>query len=143
MSTAASSKLSHVRLPTRSRAQSNSSARHAVISLRPLPPLRDLEQLVDPGGAQGNSGSTLFALLFVHITNLKQIQIAFGREAGDEVLRHVIEQTRGSLRVADILFGDANDELIALLHATDTSTAENIASRIRVKIAEPVALATG
>jgi len=81
--------------------------------------------------------------LFVHITNLKQIQIAFGREAGDEVLRHVIEQTRGSLRVADILFGDANDELIALLHATDTSTAENIASRIRVKIGEPVALATG
>ena len=104
-----------------------------------LPHLSQLEQLVQPEGS--DAGRTQFALLFIDVVGLRSVNATHGREAGDEALRHVVKQARAGLRVADILFRVASDEFVALLHATDSDTAESVATRIRHRIsAEPISL---
>lgn len=107
-----------------------------------LPHFSQLEQMVQLDSS--DAGRTPFALLFIDLSGLKAVNATHGREAGDEALRHVVKHARGGLRVADILFRNASDEFVALLHATDVDTAESIASRIRNRIsAEPVSTLDG
>jgi diguanylate cyclase (GGDEF)-like protein/putative nucleotidyltransferase with HDIG domain len=99
-----------------------------------LPSLRQLERVVgiQPGDpVLPGAGVTL---LVVDIVHLNEINIRYGREAGDEALRHVVKHTRASLRVADILFRYGDDEFLALLNDADLETADSIGARIRENI---------
>jgi diguanylate cyclase (GGDEF)-like protein len=109
-------------------------------SVTGLPHLNQLEQLVQLEG--GDTGRTPFALLFIDVTDLNSINLAHGRETGDQALRHVVQHTRRGLRVADILFRNSSDEFVALLHATDADTAAIVASRIRERISDDPVTAT-
>jgi len=95
-----------------------------------LPNLRQLEQLLDSTGLDRLTRDSGFILLFIDVVGLKQINLAHGRNVGDDVLRHVVKNARSCLRVADILFRYDSDEFVALLNDTDTPTAEAIAHRI-------------
>ena len=79
-----------------------------------LPGLEQLEQVVDAAGVERLAHSSQFTLLFIDVVGLKQINDAHGRNAGDEVLRHVARHTTAGLRVADILFRYGSDEFVAL-----------------------------
>jgi diguanylate cyclase (GGDEF)-like protein len=72
--------------------------------------------------------------MLIDVIGLKQINAVHGRTVGDDVLRHVVRQTRAGLRVADILFRYGSDEFVALLNDTDQETAAMVASRIRTNI---------
>jgi diguanylate cyclase (GGDEF)-like protein/putative nucleotidyltransferase with HDIG domain len=106
-----------------------------------LPNLVQLEHLVDSAGM---GTVTRASLLLIDVVGLKEINTLHGRSTGDDVLRHVVRQTRAGLRVADILFRYGSDEFVALLNDTDPDTAIVVASRIRDSIREqPFVLKSG
>jgi putative methionine-R-sulfoxide reductase with GAF domain len=71
-----------------------------------LPNLVQLEHLVDSAGM---GTVTRASLLLIDVVGLKEINALHGRPTGDDVLRHVVRQTRAGLRVADILFRYGSD----------------------------------
>jgi diguanylate cyclase (GGDEF)-like protein len=104
-----------------------------------LPTLKQLESFVR--SSLEDSSSTDFALLLIDIDDLNGINVAYGRTAGDDVIRHVVQQTRHGLRMADILFRSYGDQLVVFLNATDRETAHLVAERIRDRIGREPLLA--
>jgi diguanylate cyclase (GGDEF)-like protein/putative nucleotidyltransferase with HDIG domain len=116
----------------------NSAKRDALTG---LPNLKQLEHLVDSAGV-GSVAHT--SLVLIDVVGLKQINFLHGRTVGDDVLRHVVRQTRAGLRVADILFRYGSDEFVALVNDPDHETASTLASRIGNNIRElPFSLSDG
>ena len=80
--------------------------------------------------------------MFIEVQDLKRISTEHGRLAGEQVLRHVVNEARAGLRVADILFRNSGDDFVAFLAAADDDTADMVANRIRERIARnPVQVA--
>ena len=102
----------------------------------PLTGLPDVSQLEHVVGANhpGQDGLVEFALLLIDVVDLKAINTAHGREAGDEALRHIVRQTRRSLRIGDILFRYRSDEFVVFLSGANSETAGRLASSIRDQI---------
>jgi diguanylate cyclase (GGDEF)-like protein len=100
-------------------------------ALTGLPDLKQLERLVQ----SANDGRSPYALLFVDIIGLNSINERYGRQVGDEVLRHVSRGVRSTLRVADILFRYKSDEFIAFLSGTEVDTANGVSERIAERFA--------
>jgi diguanylate cyclase (GGDEF)-like protein len=115
----------------------NSARRDALTG---LPNFKQLEDILDPHGT-GNIGDA--CLVLIDVRGLKQITVAHGRFAADEVVREVVHQARAGLRVADILFRSASDQLIALLSDADHDTGIAVANRIRKSINEKPVVANG
>jgi len=110
-------------------------------TLTGLPNLKQLEHLVE-SAAVGSAASA--SLVLIDVIGLKEINAVHGRAVGDDVLRHVVRQTRAGLRVADILFRYGSDEFVALLNETDQGTAGTLAARIRNNIRDlPFSLVDG
>jgi len=105
-----------------------------------LPNVKHLEDLIKSGSSRILSP---VSLILIDIVDLKHINVRHGRSTGDEVLRHVVKHTRAALRVADILFRSASDELYALLIDTNTATAAAVASRVRHNVMEQPILLRG
>jgi len=104
-----------------------------------LPSVTALDEIVKPGDQLA-----AYSVLFIDVAQLKQINTSYGRTAGDDVLRHVVDATRRGLRVADILFRHTSDEFVAFLSGADAETADAVARRVRQNItAHPVRLADG
>ena len=82
----------------------------------------------------GNDGFIRGALLVIEICNLDDINMAYGRGGGDEVLRHVARRARAGLRVADILFRTSGNQFVAFLGDADLKTVESVADGIRLSI---------
>jgi diguanylate cyclase (GGDEF)-like protein len=113
-------------------------------SLTGLPPVEQLEKVLQAALQNEVAPSGRHALLFVEVPDLKAINVKHGRSAGDEVLRHVVRHSRAGLRVADILFRNTGDDFVALLSATDGETAEIVAERVRQRISKnPVQVGSG
>ena len=102
-----------------------------VDALTGLPDLNQLEQLVQ--GA--NDGRSPYALLFIDVIDLNSINQQHGRQIGDEVLCHVAQSVRSTLRVADILFRHNSDEFIAFLSGTEIETAKTVSQRMTEALA--------
>jgi len=96
-----------------------------------LPDLQQLEHIVDSSGVKT---VTRASLLFIDVVDLKRINNAYGRTAGDDLLRHIVRHVRSALRVADILFRFGSDSFVALLNDTDPQTASAAAKRIEQNI---------
>jgi diguanylate cyclase (GGDEF)-like protein/putative nucleotidyltransferase with HDIG domain len=75
-------------------------------------------------------------LLVIEVNRIDQIAADHGRELTNDVLRHVIRQTRSALRAGDSLYRRATGEFVALLRNADTPTATAIAERIHHRISE-------
>jgi diguanylate cyclase (GGDEF)-like protein len=104
-------------------------------ALTGLPNLQQLEQFIDTkGGDRVQTQKSAFTLLFIDVNGLKEINIRYGRTAGDNVLRHVVKHSTAGLRVADILFRCGSDELVALLNDTTVDAARSIGEGIQQAI---------
>jgi diguanylate cyclase (GGDEF)-like protein/putative nucleotidyltransferase with HDIG domain len=101
-----------------------------------LPNLRQLERLMESSSTNGLIIGADATLLFIDVVGFKEFNIAYGRQAGDEVLKHVARFSRTGLRVADILFRYGGDEFVALLNRTRLDVATVIADGIRRSIAD-------
>jgi two-component system, sensor histidine kinase LadS len=71
------------------------------------------------------------SLLFIDIDDFGPVNKLFGHLMGDEVLKAVTRQVRGSLRRYDVVARYGGEEFVVLLPETDMSHAATIAERIR------------
>ena len=65
----------------------------------------------------------------------KQVNDKFGHEAGDKVLVRLAELMRGTLRDVDVLARWGGEEFLALLPASDSAQAAQVAERLRQAVA--------
>lgn len=107
-------------------------------SITGLPNLHQLEQLLQSTGSDSLSVASELTLVFIDVVGLKDIHAQHGRQAGDDVLRHVVRHTRTGLRVSDVLFRYGSDQFVALLNHTNLSAAKVIAQRIHENVQEHV-----
>jgi diguanylate cyclase (GGDEF)-like protein len=78
------------------------------------------------------------SLLLFDVDHFKIINDTHGHDAGDEVLKHIVNVTKSILRRQDIFARFGGEEFIILLPDTPLDTAVKIAERLRHHIAEQV-----
>src|SRR5262249_53423850 len=101
-----------------------------------LPPVEQLEAVLESISEAEPTGGSSHALIVVEVHALEAINAAHGRAFGDDVLRHIVRQVQEALRVGDILFRSSGDDFIVLLNGAEGNTAEVLSRRISDQIAE-------
>jgi diguanylate cyclase (GGDEF)-like protein len=107
---------------------------HGRDSLATLPDLHQLEQFLNVAGAHYLNQKSSFTLLLITVIGLDHLNLARGRSARDQALRHVADHATAGLRSADILFRYGDDEFVALLNDTSPEAAAIVATRIRIAL---------
>lgn len=77
-----------------------------------------------------------FSIMLFDINDFRQINMQFGHEAGDSVLRSVTSVVKASVRDMDSLIRYGSDSFIAVLPGTKLTEAEHIAKRVSCAISE-------
>ncbi len=80
-------------------------------------------------------GGLLFAALMLDIDHFKLVNDRFGHQAGDAVLRALVQTCKRTLRTSDMLVRWGGEEFLLLLPGTDTAAAMSAAERIRAALA--------
>ena len=78
----------------------------------------------------------VLSLLMIDSDSLKKVNDAHGHEAGDALIRHVVECIRLELRTTDVVARYGGDEFMCLLPEAGAAGAAIVAERIRKRIAE-------
>ncbi len=78
------------------------------------------------------------SVLAVDCDNLKNVNDEMGHEAGDRLLKSIVQGVQGQLRSTDVLARYGGDEFVALLPETPMEGALDVAERIRGAIAASV-----
>ncbi|MGQ5521797.1 putative bifunctional diguanylate cyclase/phosphodiesterase [Chitinimonas sp. PSY-7] len=101
-------------------------------SLTGLPNRVLLDDLLHQALARANRHNTRVALGFIDLDHFKQINDAFGHQAGDQVLATLAQQIRSVLREEDVLARWGGDEFIVMLpDLPDQYTLATVAERLR------------
>ena len=77
-----------------------------------------------------------FALAYIDLDGFKEVNDRFGHQAGDELLRSVVERARQCLRKTDTLARLGGDEFVALLPEATAEMSRGILDRLQSAIAE-------
>ena len=91
-------------------------------------------------GIAGASGSNTVAsagLLLLDLDNFKTINDQFGHEAGDAVLKVVVERIRGALTINDEIYRWGGEEFLVVLNGVDGSANASAVERILLEIERP------
>lgn len=75
------------------------------------------------------------ALMLLDIDRFKQVNDAWGHQAGDEVIRRVGRALRAEMRPTDVLARFGGEEFVVLLRNTRLIEAEAVAERLRESVA--------
>ncbi len=78
--------------------------------------------------------NSVFSLLMIDIDFFKNINDRFGHQAGDNVLKDLVEIIKSDLRDSDIICRYGGEEFAVLLPSIDEEAAFEIAERIRMKV---------
>jgi diguanylate cyclase (GGDEF)-like protein/PAS domain S-box-containing protein len=78
-----------------------------------------------------------FALMFMDLDQFKNINDTLGHSVGDALLSEVARRLQGSLREVDTVARLGGDEFAVLLPGTDATGAEQVASKLLERLAEP------
>ena len=110
-----------------------SAVGHDVLTGLPdIDQLRQLTSLEEPDSVVG--GQTL-TLLSMKVVDLKRINLAHGRAAGDEVLRHVARTIRADIPGPVVVYRYGGSKFLALLHSRDSHGAELLGQRVSQSVA--------
>lgn len=82
-------------------------------------------------------------LLMLDIDHFKRVNDTWGHDAGDEVLKHLVNVLQGNLRRIDTLGRLGGEEFAVLLPATTLDGAAELAERLRVAVEESPAVILG
>lgn len=86
---------------------------------------------------------TPFSALMIDIDYFKRVNDTYGHLVGDGVLKKVTEIAREELRKSDIMIRYGGEEFFLALPNTEALAAEQIAERLRMRIAEQVMRVNG
>jgi diguanylate cyclase (GGDEF)-like protein len=78
--------------------------------------------------------SERFSLILIDIDHFKKINDNYGHKAGDKCLKEIAQRIKSTLRKSDFLARYGGEELIAILHGSDSRSAQNVAEKIRRRI---------
>lgn len=87
---------------------------------------RFLEQNIDRELGRHRRYRTPLSLLFLDIDEFKKVNDSFGHDVGDEVLRHVGEFLRKSVREADYVVRWGGDEFLVLIGCDGSEAADKV-----------------
>ncbi len=91
--------------------------------------------------AQASRQNTLVALLFFDLDRFKVINETLGHGHGDQLLQHVAQRMKSSLRETDTVGRLGGDEFVVILTGlTDTSDAARVAQNILNTLVRPITL---
>lgn len=76
------------------------------------------------------------SLMMVDIDHLREINLRYGHEIGDEVLVEVAKIIRHSVREIDVPARWGGEELVTVLHETDAEAAAVVAERVRKRVCQ-------
>ena len=91
-----------------------------------------LERLIDMSGEANKQ----FAIITFDIDHFKKVNDTYGHAAGDDVLREFASRISVSMRNFDLMGRIGGEEFIAVLPDTALDTAQMVAERFRVAIAD-------
>ncbi|WOB06812.1 bifunctional diguanylate cyclase/phosphodiesterase [Piscinibacter gummiphilus] len=108
-----------------------------------LPGLTAFEGLLAQATRQADAASTQLALLFVNLDDLKSVNIAAGRQSGDDVLRQAAKRLRSMVKpfMAARLVGD--EFLLLMADDPQPRDASALAQRVQASIGLPFPLERG
>lgn len=98
-----------------------------------LPNAQQLHQFARDQHADGDTPVHM-SIIHIDIQGLETLNLAHGRDVGDNVLKHVAQGTKAHLRPSDLLFRYGSDEFVAVLLQTSANDATAIASGIRESV---------
>lgn len=96
---------------------------------------RYLDQSLDDETERARRFGERFALIFLDMDNLKEVNTRFGHAAGSRVLYEASVRIGRSIRSIDRLFRYGGDEFVILLPNTGLEGAREVAERVRRSIA--------
>lgn len=103
--------------------------------------LRAFHSIAEREFALAARHNRIFSMLMIDSDNLKKVNDTHGHEAGDRLIRHVVQCIKTELRTTDLVARYGGDEFICLLPETGAAAAARVAERIRCRIADaPLAL---
>lgn len=80
-----------------------------------------------------------FAVLYLDLRGLRQINSRYGYNAGDEVLREVSRRMRATIRRSDTVARIGGDEFVVLLEGVQNAiNATRVAEKIRQSVEQPI-----
>jgi diguanylate cyclase (GGDEF)-like protein len=101
---------------------------------------RYMDQAVGLAVELGRRHKPTNTLLSFDIDHFKRVNDSFGHDAGDEVLRRVVQVVRMRLRKVDPLFRTGGEEFMVLLRDTDAAGAAAVAEDLRRRIEQEALL---
>ena len=95
---------------------------------------RYMDQAVGLAVELGRRHKPTNTLLVFDIDHFKRVNDRFGHDAGDEVLRRLVQLVRARLRKVDPLFRIGGEEFMVLLRDTDVAGASSVAEDLRHRV---------
>ena len=75
-----------------------------------------------------------FALLYIDVDHLKEVNDSYGKPAGDQVLRSIAQTINNNIRFFDIVGRWQSDEFLVVLFNIEESKLDYVANKIRLLI---------
>jgi diguanylate cyclase (GGDEF)-like protein len=104
---------------------------------------RDLSERLQAALTKADLDRAPLAVLLIDLDHFKQINDAFGHDAGDAVLISVAQSMRGLIRVGDTVGRWGGEEFLAILPNADAAAALLVAERLRSEIEQHPPLVDG
>jgi diguanylate cyclase (GGDEF)-like protein len=121
-------------VPWLSRRADDASRDASTDALTGLASYRTLQLRLSHEMERSKRSGDLFAVLFVDLDRLKQLNDQYGHERGNGVLRAVAEEIRRTIRATDLAARYGGDEYVVLLTRTDRAGALRVADAVRERV---------
>lgn len=82
------------------------------------------------------SGGNSMTLVYIDVNDLQSFNLNYGRDAGDELLQHLVEAIKENIRVSDVIGRVSGDEFVVLLMDCERNVADARMSSALKKLKE-------